>query len=84
MAVIPTARTPINKTSWSAALLDCSGLPYKGMALEHFMINKAGVALSPGYEFGREGEHFLRMNLACPRSTLTKALQQIKAAVQSI
>lgn len=64
--------------------LDCSGLPYKGMALEHFMINKAGVALSPGYEFGREGEHFLRMNLACPRSTLTKALQQIKAAVQSI
>jgi len=64
--------------------LDCSGLPYQGMALEHFMINKAGVAFSPGYEFGGAGEHFLRMNLACPRSTVEKALRQIEAAVRAL
>ena len=63
--------------------LDCSGLPYKGMALEHFMINRAGVAFSAGYEFGREGEHFLRMNLACPRSTLKKALERMEAAIHA-
>ena len=44
------------------------------MALEHFMINEAKVAFCAGYEFGKQGEAFLRMNVACPRSTLTKAL----------
>lgn len=64
--------------------LDCSQLPYRGMALEHFMINEARVAFCAGYEFGAQGDAFLRMNVACPRCTLTKALEQIEVAVESL
>lgn len=64
--------------------LDCSQLPYRGMALEHFMINQARVAFCAGYEFGEQGEAFLRMNVACPRSILTRALEQMEAAVNAI
>ena len=63
--------------------LDCSQLPYRGMALEHFMINEAKVAFCAGYEFGKQGEAFLRMNVACPRCTLTKALEQMEKALQN-
>lgn len=64
--------------------LDCSKLPYRGMALEHFMINEARVVLSGGYEYGPLGESFLRMNLACPRSVLKEALGRIEEAVCKI
>ena len=64
--------------------LDCSGLPYRGMALEHFMINRARVAMSAGYEFGPRGDCFLRMNVACPRCTLEEALMRIRKAVAGI
>ena len=64
--------------------LDCSQLPYRGMALEHFMINEAKVAFCAGYEFGKQGEAFLRMNVACPRCTLTKALEQMEKAINGL
>ena len=64
--------------------LDCSQLPYRGMALEHFMINEAKVAFCAGYEFGEQGEAFLRMNVACPRCTLTKALEQMEKAINGL
>lgn len=40
---------------------------------------RAGVALSPGAAFGDPG--FLRLNFACPRSTLQKALHRLQAAL---
>ena len=64
--------------------LDCSDLPFRGMALEHFMINQARVVMSAGYEFGPQGDRFLRMNVACPRSTLEEALARIRRAVAGI
>ena len=36
------------------------------------MINEAKVAFCAGYEFGEQGEAFLRMNVACPRCTPDK------------
>ena len=64
--------------------LDCSELPYDGMALEHFMINEAKVSFCPGYEFDEHASSFLRMNVACSRSTLSKALEQIETAINSL
>ena len=40
---------------------------------------QAGVALSPGAAFGDPG--FLRLNFACPRSTLQEALRRLQAAL---
>ena len=40
---------------------------------------QAGVALSPGAAFGDPG--FLRLNFACPRSTLQEALRRLQVAL---
>ncbi|TAJ12429.1 putative C-S lyase [Marinilabiliaceae bacterium JC017] len=42
-----------------------------------FLVNKAGVGLNDGVSFGVEGEGFMRMNIASPRSVIKKALEQI-------
>jgi cystathionine beta-lyase len=45
------------------------------------MLNKARVYLDEGYIFGPEGEGFERINIACPRAIVDRALDQITAAV---
>jgi cystathionine beta-lyase len=42
---------------------------------------KAKVWLDQGEMFGAGGEGFERINIACPRATLTKALNQIRDAI---
>jgi cystathionine beta-lyase len=39
-----------------------------------------GVGLSPGVQFGKQGSGFMRMNIGCPRSVVTEALERIKNA----
>lgn len=63
--------------------LDCSGLGLKGKDLERFLVDQAGVAFCAGYEFGAEGESFVRMNVACPRCTLTEALTRVETAIKA-
>ena len=58
--------------------LDCSALGLDKEALYDFIINKCLVGISRGETFGKEGEQFIRMNIACPRTTLRKALEQMK------
>jgi cystathionine beta-lyase len=58
------------------AWLDCreTGIndPY------NFFLEKARVALNDGKTFGQGGKGFVRLNFACPRSTLEEALTRIK------
>lgn len=35
-----------------------------------FFLEQAEVEPYPGWEFGREGKDFVRLNLACPRATV--------------
>lgn len=65
--------------------LDCKGLGLPGDELPRFMVEKAHLALNDGRGFGpKEGEGFMRMNIACPRCTVEKALGQLKAAVDEL
>lgn len=64
--------------------LDCRKLGMTGSQLNDFMIHKAGLALSAGTYFGRNGEGFMRMNVACPRSTVEKALLKLKEACDQL
>ena len=64
--------------------LDCGSLGLAGEELEQFMIQKARVAFTPGYEFGPGGEAFVRINLACPRSRVEEAMQRLARAVRTI
>jgi len=45
------------------------------------IVTKAGLWLDPGTMFGEEGKGFQRVNLACPRSMLQKALEQLEKAI---
>lgn len=64
--------------------LDCRGLGLNQEGLKDFFANDVRLALNDGAMFGKEGEGFMRINVACPRSLLQKALEQLKAAVQAI
>jgi cysteine-S-conjugate beta-lyase len=46
-----------------------------------FFLNEAKVALSDGSPFGPGGEGFVRLNFACPRSTLEEALDRMRQAL---
>lgn len=61
--------------------LDCRELGLSGDELQTFMVQEAGLALNDGRGFGPEGGGYMRMNIACPRATIKRALGQLKAAV---
>lgn len=52
--------------------------------LEKFLIDEAGVWFNQGYIFGTQGEGFVRINIACPKSLLEKALAQIETAIKKL
>ena len=49
-----------------------------------FFLQRARVALSSGPSFGTGGEGFARLNFACPRATLTEALDRMKEAMSEL
>ena len=51
-------------------------------SLEQFMTQEAKLFLDEGWIFGAEGEGFERINLACPRRYLQKALERLYQAAQ--
>lgn len=48
---------------------------------EDLIVNKARLWLDSGAIFGSAGEGFERINIACPRETLKKALNQLYSAI---
>ncbi len=61
--------------------VDFRGLGLSGPELERLIVQKANLWLDSGAIFGKAGEGFERFNVACPRATLEKALEQLKSAV---
>ncbi|MDU7338137.1 MAG: MalY/PatB family protein [Clostridium sp.] len=64
--------------------LDCSGLGLDDDTLNKLILEKAGLWLDNGSMFGEEGEGFQRINIACPRSVLQKALEQLEKAIKEV
>lgn len=63
--------------------LDCKDLRMETDDLQSFFVHKAGLGLNKGTIFGAGGEYHLRLNSACPRSILEKAMTQLFKAVNS-
>ncbi len=61
--------------------LDFSALQLSRKELEELIVHKAKLWLDPGHIFGPEGEGFERINIACQRQTLAKALEQLHRAI---
>lgn len=51
--------------------------------LEDLIVNKANLWLDAGTMFGSEGNGFQRINIACPRTTLEKAMNQLLHAIRN-
>ena len=64
--------------------LDCRGLNMNNEELVDFFVHKAKLGLNPGYTFGPSLEGYMRLNVACPRATLEKAMKQLKDAVDNL
>lgn len=52
--------------------------------LEELIVQKAKLWLDRGNIFGKIGEGFERINIACPRATLQQALEQLRTAVDTL
>lgn len=63
--------------------VDARALGMDDAQLKKFCVEKAGVAFGEGTDFGMGGSGFLRLNAACPRSVIEKALTQMEQAVHS-
>jgi cystathionine beta-lyase len=61
--------------------LDCRAMGMSDSELKAFFVHQAGVGLNPGLTFGDQGSGYMRLNLACSRVILEKALAQIRQAL---
>ncbi|MBR4514845.1 MAG: pyridoxal phosphate-dependent aminotransferase [Lachnospiraceae bacterium] len=61
--------------------LDMSSYTEDSKKLQAAIRSKTGLYLSPGSIFGKGGERFLRMNVACPRSLVIDGLNRLKTAL---
>lgn len=64
--------------------LDCRRLGLDQDAIADLFLNKAGLALNNGAEFGRQGIGYMRLNIGCPRSMLKSALEDLAGAVKTL
>ena len=76
MPAILSTRPQATYLAW----LDCNRAGIDGNPRE-FFLNRAKVALNDGEPFGPGGKGFVRINFACPRSTLTEAVERMRASL---
>lgn len=57
--------------------VDVSGTGKTGDVFTEELRQKTGVYISGGSQYGKSGENFVRINLACPRSFLKEALERM-------
>lgn len=62
--------------------LDCRALGLEDGELNDLIVNKAKLWLDAGNIFGEDGMYFERVNIACPRSILEKALNCLYQALK--
>ncbi len=61
--------------------LDFSRLNKTPEDLNHLLVQKAKLALTPGVWFDQESDTFMRMNIASPLSKIQTAFRQLKKAI---
>lgn len=64
--------------------IDFRGLGLTEEEREDLIVNKAGLWLDSGAIFGKAGEGFERINIACPRSVVEEALQKLEKAIKAL
>lgn len=63
------------------AWVDCSALTSKPEDLMQFFVDRCGLGVNLGAEYGSEGDGYVRINLACPRSLAEEAVRRIQKGI---
>lgn len=63
--------------------LDFSALGMTDTQLQVFLVQHAQLVLTPGIDFGMEGQGFMRMNLGCDPDVLREGLWRLKRALDT-
>lgn len=79
---IPQIKTRLPESTY-LMWLDCRDLNLEGDELVRFIVNEARLGLNDGRAFGANSG-FMRLNVACPRGTLEKAMNNLKLAVDKL
>ena len=74
--------SPVSADATYLLWLDCRNVIGSSTELCHFIRSCSGLYLSDGNEY-RNGEGFLRMNLACPRKQVEDGLERLKKSVSA-
>ena len=75
---------PMNTEGTYLVWLDFRNLGLTEEERENLIVHKAGLWLDSGAIFGKVGEGFERINIACPRRTLVEALNKLKNAIEQL
>lgn len=78
---IPQIHVIVPQASY-LVFLDFRPLKLSQEQIVHLCVDGAKLALNDGAIYGEEGEGFMRINLACPRSVVACALKQLKEAIE--
>ena len=61
--------------------IDCRSITENAEELAEYIRQETGLYLCAGAEYGKTGEGFLRMNIACSRETMMEGLHRLKAGI---
>ena len=61
--------------------IDCSSLGIEAKDIEEDLLKKEKVWVNEGGMYGPEGNHFIRINIACPRERLMQGLERIAKGI---
>jgi cystathionine beta-lyase len=64
--------------------VDFRALGLEPAELTSFLRQKAGWGVTRGLAFGEEGRGFARVNIACRRAELDRALNRLEAALSTL
>ena len=59
------------------AWVDCSAIDETSEEIEERLLREHKVWVNAGSMYGRDGEHFIRINMACPRERLVEGVKRI-------
>ena len=61
--------------------LDCSQITDNAKQLSALIRKNTGLYMSPGLSYGKNGKAFIRLNIACPRSTVEEGMKRLAEGV---
>ncbi len=64
--------------------VDCSVLGIGSQEIEDSLLAGQNLWINAGVHYGKDGDRFIRVNIACPRKTLTEGLSRLKAGLKEL